>query len=377
MLMAGLSVAAVGGLAAGLLYFTGRRSGEPPLPTIRPKGPAWNGLAVCAAFGLFIVFGWMAGGIQSALTSAGFFRAIYGPDFPVELPASPTAEQKAAATIRYLWATAIAFPFEIVAIMLLPRALNVANPLHPRGWQRAAVAGYLTWLIVTPAAFCVFVLASIGHLKLTGQEPEKHPLTALGEKAGNIEWTLFVLQTILIAPVVEEWLFRGVLLPWLAQKRPVAPETPFTIQPKRRPILVLCIAVAVGVIFTFGTAWLGRPDEVRRAFSTDLLGAVAAYLIPAVFFLALIPFDFILPRLHRLRRHLRIRSPQQVRAIWASAALFAAVHAHVWPSPVPLVVLAVGLGYLYLRTRSLVGPMVVHGMFNAVSAVYLLLGGST
>ena len=57
------------------------------------------------------------------------------------------------------------------------------------------------------------------------------------------------------------------------------------------------------------------------------------------------------------------------------AALFAAFHAHVWPSPVPLVVLAVGLGYLYLRTRSLVGPVVVHGMFNAVSAVYLLLGG--
>jgi membrane protease YdiL (CAAX protease family) len=39
------------------------------------------------------------------------------------------------------------------------------------------------------------------------------------------------------------------------------------------------------------------------------------------------------------------------------------------------VVLAVGLGYLYLRTRSLVGPVVVHGLFNAVSAVYLLIGG--
>jgi membrane protease YdiL (CAAX protease family) len=72
---------------------------------------------------------------------------------------------------------------------------------------------------------------------------------------------------------------------------------------------------------------------------------------------------------------LRIRSTQHLRAIWASAALFAAVHSHVWPSPVPLVVLAVGLGYLYLRTRSLVGPIVVHAMFNAVSALYLVLGG--
>jgi membrane protease YdiL (CAAX protease family) len=375
MLTAGLSVAAVGGLVAGLLYIAVRRPGRQRLPARRPKAPAWNGLAVLAAFGLFLVFGWLANGIQSILTSAGFFRVIYGPDFPVELPANPNPEQKAAATIRYLWATAFAFPLQLVAIWLLPRALKVANPFHTRGWQRAAIAGYLTWLIITPAAFCVFVLASIAHLALTGQEPEKHPLTALGEQAGNLEWGLFVLQTVLIAPVIEEWLFRGVLLPWLAQKRPVPPETPFTIQPAGRPILVLCLALAVGMIFTFGSAWVGRPDEVRRAFANDTLGAVAAYMIPAVFFVALIPFDFILPRLSRLRRHLRIRSPQQVRAIWASAALFAAVHAHVWPSPVPLVVLAVGLGYLYLRTRSLVGPIVVHGMFNAVSAVYLLLGG--
>jgi membrane protease YdiL (CAAX protease family) len=72
---------------------------------------------------------------------------------------------------------------------------------------------------------------------------------------------------------------------------------------------------------------------------------------------------------------LRLRSRQDARAILASAALFAAFHAHVWPSPVPLVVLAVGLGFLYVRTHSLVGPVVVHSMFNAVSAVYLLLGG--
>jgi len=92
-----------------------------------------------------------------------------------------------------------------------------------------------------------------------------------------------------------------------------------------------------------------------------------------VFFLALVPLDLV--PFSRLLRHLRVRSPQHTRAVLASSALFAAVHANVWPSPVPLVVLAVGLGYLYLRTRTLIGPVVVHGLFNAVSAVYLLLGG--
>jgi membrane protease YdiL (CAAX protease family) len=94
-----------------------------------------------------------------------------------------------------------------------------------------------------------------------------------------------------------------------------------------------------------------------------------------LFFVLLVPVFYAVSNLRRLRRHLRIRSRRHVQAILASSALFAAVHAQVWPSPVPLVLLAVGLGYLYLRTRSLVGPIVVHGMFNAVSALYLLLGG--
>jgi membrane protease YdiL (CAAX protease family) len=195
--------------------------------------------------------------------------------------------------------------------------------------------------------------------------------------AGNIEWGLFVVQTVLIAPILEEWLFRGVLLPWLAQKRPVPPPAAATIPPRRRTLVVLLAAVAIGVMLTLGTNLLNQPDVVRRAFSTNIHGATATYLIPALFFVALVPVDFILHRLRWVRRHLRIRSAQQLRAIWASAALFAAVHAVVWPSPVPLVVLAIGLGYLYLRTRSLVGPIVVHGMFNAVSALYLVLGGSS
>ena len=375
MLRAGVSVAGAGALVAGLLYFTFRRRRNRVYTPARPPRPAWNGVAVLAGFGLFIVFGWIASAIQALLVFTGFFRSLYGPDFPLESSANPTVVQKAATTIRYLWSTGLAFPIQFAAILLLPRLLKVANPLHTRGWPMAVVAGYLTWLIITPAAFCVFVLASLAHMRLTGEQPEKHPLTALGDLAGNLEWGLFVLQTVVIAPVLEEWLFRGVLLPWLAQKRPVPPHTPFTIQPCRRPLFVLCAAVCVGVIFTFGTAWLGRPEEVRRAFSTDLFGAAASYLIPAVFFLALIPIDFWLPRLRRLRRYLRIRSTQQARAIWASSALFAAVHAHVWPSPIPMVVLAVGLGYLYLRTRSLIGPIFMHGMFNAVSALYLLLGG--
>jgi membrane protease YdiL (CAAX protease family) len=376
MLTAGLSVAVIGAVAAVLIHILSRRTRRLRKHRV-PQSPSdWSGLAVVGAFFLFVVFNVFAGYLQEALTSVGFFRSLYGPDFPANLSVDPTPAERAAATVRYLWAHALAFPFLVVAMFAIPRLLKIANPFHGRRWSSSVVAGYLTWLIITPAAFCVFVVASITHMKLTGRAPEKHPLTALGELAGQREWGLFVLQTVLIAPILEEWLFRGVLLSWLAQKHPVHPvsASPYTVMPAARPLLVLVMAIGVAIALTLGSDALAHPDEVRRALA-DPAAAAASYFIPAGFFLALLPLLYIVPRWLWLRRRLRIRSPQQVQAIIASAALFAAFHAHVWPSPIPLLVLAFGLGYLYLRTRNLVAPIVVHGLFNAVSAVYLLLGG--
>ena len=374
MLTAGVSVAAGAGVGALLIYVFargGRRSGWLDL---RAAGPAWTGPAVLGAFVLFLLFGVGAARVESVLVAGGFFQSVYGPNFPIDLPADPTPAQKAAATVRYLWAHALAFPVLMAALIVLPRVLKLADPFRGRGWPGAVVAGYLTWLMITPAAFCVFVVASIIHMKLTGRAPEKHPLTALGEVAGRREWGLFVLQTVVIAPILEEWLFRGVLLPWLVQKRPVQPESPFAVPLAARPLLVLGVAIAVAVALTLGTDWLARPDEVRRTLA-DPAAVAASYIIPAGFFLAIVPLDYLLPRWSWLRRRLRLRSRQQVRAILASSALFAAFHAPVWPSPIALLVLAIGLGYLYLRTRNLMAPIVVHGLFNAVSAVCLLLGG--
>jgi membrane protease YdiL (CAAX protease family) len=356
MLTAGLSVAGVGALVALVLYALSRASRDPLFPPAGPLCPAVNGFALIGAFVVFVVGFPVA---ATVLSASGFYHRLYGPDFPSGWP------EPAANTVRYLWAATVAFPVQLALIVGLVRALGGVKPLDGRWWTRHAVAGYLTWLMVTPAAFLVFVVANVAHAWLTGQPPDKHPLTALGD-AGGREWALFVLQTVVLAPVLEELVFRGLLLPWLADRRPLPPaESPLSIPPPVRPLLVMFLAVGVATVL--------HVNDVRKAWTAgDHVGA-AAHLIPGLFFLLLVPLEFV--PLTRLRRHLRIRSRQHVRAILASSALFGAFHASVWPSPVPLVVLAVGLGYLYLRTRSLVGPVVVHGLFNAVSAVYLLLGG--
>jgi membrane protease YdiL (CAAX protease family) len=56
--------------------------------------------------------------------------------------------------------------------------------------------------------------------------------------------------------------------------------------------------------------------------------------------------------------------------------LFAAMHSSVWPTPVALLVLGLALGTLAARTKSLVGPIVVHALFNAVTCVGLLLSSA-
>ena len=60
-------------------------------------------------------------------------------------------------------------------------------------------------------------------------------------------------------------------------------------------------------------------------------------------------------------------------AILTNGLFFASMHSQVWPSPIPLFVLAVGLAWLRYRTGSLVGPVLVHALFNAVTVVTLVL----
>ena len=92
--------------------------------------------------------------------------------------------------------------------------------------------------------------------------------------------------------------------------------------------------------------------------------AVAAECVPALFVLALVPV-FLLVRW-------RSRTPVGP-AIFGTAVLFAAFHSGVWPSPVPLLVLALGLGYLAYHAQSLVAPILIHALFNGFNCLLIVL----
>ena len=256
-----------------------------------------------------LVMGLAIGGLESA--GGERFR---GPD---------------AGQLRPMTAGFLALPALLAAAAVLR---HVAHDLRaaidwralPGDVARGAVAG----VVFTPVVHAVYWLIRTLNAAAGGAERE-HPLALLGAGKSPGEVAFFVLSVCVVVPWTEELLFRGVMLRWLGRRAANA-----------APVF----AVALLFAGTEGAALNPR-------------------LAPTLFVVALAALTVATTRL---------RAARTVRAVLASSALFAAAHSSVWPSPVPLFVLACGLGYLTVRTGRITAAVVAHGLFNAVSTVILI-----
>jgi membrane protease YdiL (CAAX protease family) len=198
-----------------------------------------------------------------------------------------------------------------------------------RGWvsvsPRAVAVGVAGWLAVSPAVYGVNAAAESAS-RAAGLSPVEHPLVELFRTADPPQLAVLFAAATVATPFAEEVLFRGLLLGTLVA----------------RPHLCwfpLALGVAVAGLTADGTPF-------HR---------------PAVGFAAVLMLG-----LFALRRW-----PEWL-AVWATAGFFAAVHSNVWPTPVPLFGLGLALGWLTVRTGGVLAGTVLHGLFNAVSAVYLI-----
>jgi membrane protease YdiL (CAAX protease family) len=153
------------------------------------------------------------------------------------------------------------------------------------------------------------------------------------------EQVLFGLIVCYFTPLAEEVLFRGLFIGWTGGRW-------------YRPWALLALAVIPAAAASVG------PD-----------GKASPLLFVATMAIGL----SVIQRIGLFRPAFPSRT---VVSIYATAALFAAAHSRVWPSPVPLFVLGIALGYLATRTNRIAACVVLHGLFNAVSFVYVLRGGS-
>ncbi len=309
-------------------------SQQPTPPTSLPAAPAPISYPVTIWVVLFIgfVYGFFPLLITPLLLAAGFGPHLTGP---------PTPEQKEPLVRLGLIASGLAFPLQIAAVVfLLPRLAGIRLEqigLTWRRFDRNCLRGAAGWLILTPVCLAI----NFGVLWLYGEQGasnvHEHPLVELAQHlATPVELFFFIAAVTITAPAMEEMLFRGARQTWL-ENRPLA--GPF--------VMLLALLASVPVENDpWITAW------------TQGAGALVLHCAPILFVVAL--------NLVYLAVYLRSRTPS-LPALLAASTLFAAVHSFAWPSPIALFVLALGLGWLAQRTRSLAGPMVLHGLFNAVN----------
>ncbi|MCI0701737.1 MAG: CPBP family glutamic-type intramembrane protease [Planctomycetia bacterium] len=335
MTTSGLLVASVA-LPIGLLALALRPKTEPLLPRWKPWRVPWNGYAVLIAF--IVVAGVLPPLVHNALINAGFFQHVYGPDFPTpKAEGVDETQAKVAATLRVLWMRLFALPLQLGALWL---AVRVFYPKWRRptdgSWGNSVALAVLAWLVLTPIV--LLVNAGVGQLyehfhgKRIG-----HDLTQLAG-APLRDQVLLVIGACVLAPLVEEILFRGMLLPWCIGrlKFPGAGVAPVT---TARPWFVMFAAV----VFAAAS---------KKPGATVFVGVLVFGLVAVWGFVR--------------------TGARRTRAIYATAAFFAVIHSATWPDPVPLFLLGLGLGWLAVRTRGVLVPIIVHGLFNAVSAVSVL-----
>jgi len=310
------------GLAALALV---RRTGANLLPPPRKWTVPWGGFELLFAF-LFAVVAPMEL-VNRLLLEMSFYRAVYGAEAPAE----------AWQAMQPLWAAVFFTPFFIVSLALIGRALYGNRRLPLRGSIAARVAlGVAGWIVLHPIVAIVHGITT-GIFLGFDWNLDEHPLAkSFHGGRSQIDRILLVVQAAIATPILEELLFRGLLLPWIFGRR---------------------YRGGLAMIFVLVMTAAASYDRGINDFSRTIGPIGFASVMLAGF---------------ALLQVLPIRKRRTLTAIYASAACFAAVHTSVWPTPIPLFLLGLGLGWLAFRTRSILAPAIVHGLFNAVSVLFVL-----
>ena len=171
------------------------------LPRWKPWRVPWGGFEVLAIFLIVVVL------VPLALVKLGGIaeRSASLAAFPIQIAFVIIAWR-----VHYpRWKP---FRRDIAVFKSDPTSLDQPIPIGA-AFARAMTLAVLAWALLTPIVLVIHGLVTwvSTQLDLT---PEQHPLTSLGGGEGW-EQVLLLLQACLVAPIIEELMFRGILLPWM------------------------------------------------------------------------------------------------------------------------------------------------------------------
>lgn len=312
---------------------------QPLLPTRPRLRVRWGGTAVVGTFLLWLLLN----------AAAGLSLRLLKPD------AQPLTALEKMGAVSVL---------NLLLILLLPLFLRIWSPDVRkdlglgRGWRSSlsdALLGVFAALFMAPIVYTTqFAVIQIW-------KSNAHPLQEMmiAARNGKVALLAFVAAVIL-APIVEELMFRGIFQGWLERLASGRPQVPQEVR------------------------WTGSPPTNPPALIGLAADSSGPSQTPGPFFkqtgdkpLPTIPPLAVEPPPHLLSTEKSSQSSHFTLAsliAWVvPALLFAGVHYEQWPAPIPLFPLALALGLLYRRTASLVAPIAMHATFNALSTVVLIL----
>jgi membrane protease YdiL (CAAX protease family) len=263
-------------------------------------------------------------------------EAVPGPSL-ARSPASTAAESSADREI--LLQTEVMFmvsTIDSVLLIMIPLLVRLTSGARLRdlgislnGWMQQAAFGIGATLFVAPMIYAVqFAVVQIWPPKAVNDHPLKKMLEE--QFTGGVVY-LAIISAVILAPLLEELIFRAVFQSWLSAMFPSRRRVPGrrSKTPPASPSAIPDGKVANG------------------EWETDLEFDSTAH-------------DF---------------EPERQfpwGAIVMTSLFFAIVHMPQWPAPVAIFFLSLALGIVYQRTGSWIASSFMHATFNGLSTIALV-----
>ncbi len=315
------------------------------LPRTERKLVPWGARSVFVCIVTYVIL--------QVVAATFYTRAVY----QGKPPLSEDQKQLALSARDHL---AISAGSNILVLVVVPILLFLGSRarLHQIGftWRDAPmniVRGLIAYPLLAPIVFAAFGAA----LSYWGKT--NHPMEdVIRNDQSGTTIALTVLTGVILAPVVEELMFRGMLLGWLLSvvrrnEKPVGDDI--------EPVLLYADDEITDPLAPTGSAEnpidLGLDHDPHNPFAAP----------------AALPSRAMPPR---TRPEWVVPGSDGLPGFFCNVAvslIFALLHGKQWPAPIPIFILSLGLGYLFQRTGSLVPNITLHMVFNGISTMLMFL----
>jgi membrane protease YdiL (CAAX protease family) len=223
-------------------------------------------------------------------------------------------------------------------VWLTSRASLIDLGLYWKAWPRQIGTGVRAAMLMTPP------VCALQFLTTRIWRSQTHPVEQMVlEKLTTGVATLAVLSTVVLAPWIEELLFRGIFQRWLERFVDDGTVPAKTSQESERSVT----RIHEDKILFWEPPYASLKHEPLESGDDSPKSRLELVDKPAL------PL-FRLP-------------------IFFTSVLFAALHLPQWPAPIAIFVLSVSLGTVYQRSGSLLSSIAMHAAFNGVNTLILLL----